>query len=76
MAYIRKRKKPLSSSSLSPPLRDIAADSDALAELGKGDRAGVALSDEWIWFSDLCCGEVSSQEVAAAEPYICFYERN
>ena len=74
MAYIRKR-KPSSSSSLSPSPGDIAADSDASAGLGKDDRAGVASRDEWLWFSDLCCGEVSSQEVAAAEPYICFYER-
>lgn len=66
MAYVRKRK---------PPPSLLSSDSDESARRGEADRGDVGLTDEWLWFSDLCCGEVSSQEVAAAEPYICFYER-
>lgn len=67
MAYVRKRK--LASSSTS-------CDSDGLAVRGEDDPGLPGFTDEWVWFSDLCCGEVSGQEVAAAEPYICFYERS
>ena len=39
------------------------------------DDEAATFTDEWLWFSDLCCGQVTSEEVAAAEPYICLYER-
>lgn len=65
MAYVRKRKQPPS----------LSSDSDGAACRREDDRGEARFTDEWLWFSDLCCGEVSSQEVGAAEPYICFYER-
>ena len=62
MAYVRRRQQ--------QPRR-----SARLADAADGDEARAPFSDEWLWFSDQCCGLVSEEEVAAAEPYICFYER-
>ena len=68
MAYIRKRKASL-------PMSASDGVGDSCVGLEEDNRDGPALSNEWLWFSDLCCGPVSSQQVAEAEPYICFYER-
>ena len=76
MAYIRKRKP---SGQRSPRLitTSSSASDDATGESAGTPSLGQepVFNDEWLWFSDLCCGEVASEEVAAAEPYICFYER-
>ena len=78
MAYTRRRQTPRRRSPrlVSTPDGDESSTTPppVLGE-GGGSGGGGAFSDEWLWFSDLCCGAVTSQEVAEAEPYICFYER-
>ena len=82
MAYVRKRnpaRQPESRLVTSSPslsaTSTVAREADAATDLGEHGDEAAKFADEWLWFSDLCCGEVSSQKVAEAEPYICFYER-